>query len=134
MAKYLAPTQTVAINNNVLFNTDISGKCTIRHRDGSGVFTVKGSGKCCNPARYRVSAHVVVTATAAGPIRLALFEDGEVLTGTSIDVVAAAAGNILSGTAETEILAECDCSKITLKALTDAVPITSATMLITRVA
>lgn len=134
MAKYTATAQTVAINNSVKFLTETGGKCNIRHKEGTGVFTLKGSGNCCNPARYRVSAHVVVTAATPNSIRFALYEDGEQLTDTLMAVVPASAGNVLSMQTETEVVVDCACSKLSLRAITDNAPLTAANMIITRVA
>jgi hypothetical protein len=74
-------TQTVAANQDVLFTaTPIDGNCSILHRDGSGLVSLRGitSGSC--RARYRVTfgGNVAVPSTGtAGPITLAIAIDGE---------------------------------------------------------
>lgn len=74
--------QTVLANSNVLFtNTAVSGKnCSIVHRNGSGLVTLRGITNQCR-ARFRVSfgANVALPADAAVDtvIQLALSVDGE---------------------------------------------------------
>ena len=48
-------TQTVAANQNVLFtDTVTNGNCSITHRAGSGLVTLRGTTAQCR-ARYKVS-------------------------------------------------------------------------------
>jgi hypothetical protein len=74
-------TQTVGSNQDVLFTaTPVDGNCSIMHRQGSGITTLRGTtnGQC--RARYRVTfgGNVAVPSTGtAGPISLALTLDGE---------------------------------------------------------
>lgn len=131
MAKFIANTQIVEAGNNVVFAGG-NACCHIRHHDGTGIFTLKGSDKCCQPVRYKVDAHVVTTATAAVPITLILVVDGEVNQDTEIALVPAAVGNVLSGHTATEISVDCDCAKVALRGLT-AVPLTTGNLVITRI-
>lgn len=131
MAKFIATTQIVEAGNDVIFGGN-NACCKIRHRDNTGIFTLRGSGNCCQPAVYRVDAHVVTTATAAVPITLVLVEDGEVIPDSEIALVPAAVGNVLSGQTSTEIVVDCDCAKVALRGLT-AVPLTIANLIITRI-
>ena len=48
--------QSVAINQNVLFtDTVIDGSCSIMHREGSGLVTLKGMSNAQCRARFRVT-------------------------------------------------------------------------------
>lgn len=85
--------QTVAANANVLFtDTVIGGNCSILHRDGSGLVTLRGLTDQCR-ARFRVSFGgniAVPTGGTVGPISLAIAINGEpVATTTMISTPAA---------------------------------------------
>ena len=86
--------QTVAANQNVLFtDTVTNGNCSITHRNGSGLVTLRGNTAQCR-ARYKVSFGgniAIPTGGTAGPISVALSIDGEsvgasVMTVTPLDV------------------------------------------------
>ena len=85
--------QTVAVNQNVLFNeTAISGSCSILHREGSGLVTLRGLTNQCR-ARFKVTfgANIAVPAGGtAGAISLALAISGEPVNITSMIVTPAA--------------------------------------------
>ena len=87
-------TQTVAEGQNVLFTDSVtSGNCSISHRDGSGLVTLRGTTTQCR-ARYKVSFGgniAVPTGGTAGAISVALSIDGEpvgasTMTVTPLDV------------------------------------------------
>lgn len=79
--------QTVASNQNVLFtDTVVKGNCSIVHRDGSGLITLRGITDQCR-ARYRVSfgGNVAIpTDGTVGPISLALAINGEAVAATTM--------------------------------------------------
>ena len=79
--------QTVASNQNVLFtDTVVKGNCSIIHRDGSGLITLRGITDQCR-ARYRVSfgGNVAIPADGTvGPISLALAINGETVAATTM--------------------------------------------------
>lgn len=79
--------QTVASNQNVLFtDTVVKGNCSIVHRDGSGLVTLRGITDQCR-ARYRVSfgGNVAIpTGGTVGPISLALAINGEAVAATTM--------------------------------------------------
>jgi hypothetical protein len=85
--------QTVNANQNVLFtDTIVGGSCSIVHREGSGLVSLKGlTGQC--RARYRVSfgANIAIpTGGTVEAISLAIAIDGEpVATTTMIETPAA---------------------------------------------
>ena len=81
MAEYLAVSaQEVAVNGNVVFtNTAVQGNNCIKHREGSGIVTLRGITNQCR-ARYFVdfSANIAVpTGGTAGAISLAIAISGE---------------------------------------------------------
>lgn len=79
--------QTVAVGQSVLFtDTPICGNCSIVHRDGSGLITLRGITKQCR-ARFKVTfgANIAVpTGVTVGPISLAITLDGETIPGTTM--------------------------------------------------
>jgi hypothetical protein len=86
-------TQTVAENQNVLFTDSITcGNCSITHRDGSGLVTLRGNTNQCR-ARYKVSFGgniAVPTGGTVEAISLALAIDGEALGSSTMIVTPAA--------------------------------------------
>lgn len=106
MAEYSANAfQTVAANQGILYTNapDPCDKGLIIHRDGSGIFTLKGiipnNNQCscrCNRnevARYMVTygANIQIpTGGTVGEISLALALDGEVLPESTVRVTPAA--------------------------------------------
>ena len=85
--------QTVAANANVYFtDTVVNGNCSMVHRDGSGLVTLRGLTDQCR-ARFRVSFGgniAVPTGGTVGPISLAIAINGEpVVTTTMISTPAA---------------------------------------------
>lgn len=85
--------QTVASGANVLFtDTVVGGNCSMVHRDGSGLVTLRGLTCQCR-ARFRVSFGgniAVPTGGTVGPISLAIAINGEpVATTTMISTPAA---------------------------------------------
>ena len=79
--------QTVLENQNVLFtDTVVCGSCSILHRDGSGLVTLKGLTNQCR-ARYRVSFGgniAIPTGGTVGAISLAITVDGEPIASTTM--------------------------------------------------
>lgn len=106
MAEYSLTTPTlVAEGSAVPYNNVIVPSCAyIRHRPGTGAVKVRGGG-CCHPNKYEINFHGNVTGVA-GTIQLGIFVDGELLPETLMSVVLAAATNVVSVDATTEILAE----------------------------
>jgi hypothetical protein len=94
--------QTVGTLQNVLFNeTAVDGNCSIIHREGSGLITLRGLTEQCR-ARYKVTfgANVAIpTGGTVGPISLAIAVNGEPVTSNIMIYTPAAAlsyGNISS--------------------------------------
>ena len=72
--------QTVAVNRPVVFTeTAVNGNCSMLHREGSGLVSLRGLTNQCR-ARFRVSfgANIALPAEATvAPIMLALAINGE---------------------------------------------------------
>ena len=91
MAEFTANAlQVVETNQNVLFtDTPISGNCSIIHRDGSGLVTLRGLASNQCRARFKVTfgANIaVLTGETAGPISLSITINGEPITSTTMIV------------------------------------------------
>lgn len=85
--------QTVPANGNVIFtDTVVCGNCSIMHREGSGLVTLRGLTNQCR-ARFRVSFGgniALPTGGTVGPISLAIAINGEpVATTTMVSTPAA---------------------------------------------
>jgi len=85
--------QTVEENQNVLFTDTVTcGNCSISHRAGSGLVTLRGL-TCQNRARYKVSFGGNIALPADGTVEaisLALAIDGEPVASTTMIVTPAA--------------------------------------------
>ena len=85
--------QTVNENQNVLFtDTVICGSCSMMHRDGSGLITVKGVTDQCR-ARFKVTFGGNIAIPADGTVEaisLAISLDGEAIGTTTMIVTPAA--------------------------------------------
>lgn len=86
--------QTVAANQNVQFTeTAVRGNCSILHREGSGLVTLRGITDQCR-ARFRVSfgGNVAIpTGGTVAPISLAIAINGEAIGPTTMISTPAAA-------------------------------------------
>ena len=93
MEIFAVATQTVAENQNVLFTDSVTcGNCSITHRDGSGLVTLRGTTNQCR-ARYKVSFGgniAVPTGGTVEAISLGLAIDGEALGSSTMIVTPAA--------------------------------------------
>ena len=131
--------QTVAANSNVLFtDTVINGNCSVLHRDGSGLVTLRGLTDQCR-ARFRVSFGgniAVPTGGTVGPISFAIAINGEpVATTTMISTPAAVEeyNNVFSAIF-IDVPKGC-CSQISVKNISDDdVEVQNANLIIERVA
>lgn len=81
--------QLVQPNQNVLFTeTAVSGNCSIVHREGSGLVSIRGLTQQ-NRARFRASFGgniAVPTGETVGPITLAIAINGESVASTTMIV------------------------------------------------
>ena len=131
--------QVVEANQNILFtDTAIAGSCSILHRSGSGLVTLRGitnQGR----ARFRVTFGGNVelpTGGTLGPISLAIAINGEpVATTTMISTPAALEefNNVFSSIF-LDVPAGC-CSQISIKNITDqSIDVQNANLIVERVA
>lgn len=131
--------QTVALNQNVLFTDEpVGGNCSIIHREGSGLVTLRGITKQCR-ARFRVffSGNIAVpTGGTVGPISLAIATSGEAVNSSNMIVTPAAVGeyfNVASGVF-LDAPAGC-CVQISVKNTSvGAVDVQNANLIVERVA
>lgn len=95
MAEYTSTAiQTVAVNQNVLFTeTPVpSCNCSVVHREGSGIVTLRGNTNQCR-ALYKVSfGGNIAPVTAVGAVSVAIALEGEALASATGIVTAAATG------------------------------------------
>ena len=94
MAEFTAVAlQNVAENQNIQFTeTPVCGNCSIVHREGSGLVTLRGLTNQCR-ARFRVffSGNIAIpTGGTVGPISLAISINGEPVFSTNMIVTPAA--------------------------------------------
>lgn len=86
--------QTVNENQNVLFTETVTcGNCSITHREGSGLVTLKGVTSCQCRARFKVSFGGNIAIPADGTVEaisLAISLDGEPVATTTMIVTPAA--------------------------------------------
>ena len=131
--------QTVPANGNVIFtDTVVCGNCSIMHREGSGLVTLRGLTNQCR-ARFRVSFGgniAIPTGGTVGPISLAIAINGEpVATTTMISTPAAVEefNNVFSAIF-LDIPKNC-CSQISVKNTSDqSIDVQNANLIIERVA
>ena len=107
MAEFINPIeQTVEANANVLFSDTVVAPCPkVRHREGSGIFTLKGG-------RYLVifNGNIAVPADGtAGEISLALALNGEALQGAMASVTPTATEAFFNVTVMAYIDTPCNC-------------------------
>lgn len=110
------PTQTVAENENILFMNGswACSKGNVTHRDGSGIFRLKGAGNGCKTI-YRVTfnANIAVAPAVDGgvlvPISIAIKEDGETVGNATAVATPAAIGSFFNVSVTTFITIPCGC-------------------------
>ena len=138
MAEYVAvASQTVAENGNVVYsNTAVGGSNCIRHREGSGIVTLRG---LTNQQRARFfvdfSANVAVPSTGtAGEISLAIAISGEpVLSSQMISTPSAVSQyNNVSAGMYVDVPSGCCVNIAVENTSTQAVDVKNANIVITR--
>ena len=131
--------QTVAANQNILFtDTAIAGSCSIIHRSGSGLVTLRGITNQCR-ARFRVTfgGNVSLPAGGAlGPVSLAIAINGEPVATTTMISTPAALGdfNNVFSSIFLDVPAGC-CSQVSVKNTTNqSIDVQNANLIVERVA
>lgn len=131
--------QLVNPNQDVLFtDTVVCGNCSITHREGSGLVSVRGITNQCR-ARFKASFGgniAIPTGQATQPISLAISLDGEAIATTTMTVTPAAAGQYWNvfGAIFVDVPCSC-CATLAVKNIS-AIPIDvqNANFIIERVA
>ena len=131
--------QTVEANQNVLFtDTVVCGSCSILHRDGSGLVTLRGITNQCR-ARFKVTFGGNVALPAGGTVEaisLAIAINGEPVASTTMIVTPAAVeefSNVFSAI-YLDVPANC-CSQISVRNIsTQAIDVQNANLIVERVA
>lgn len=131
--------QTVAVGQNVLFtDTVVCGRCSIIHREGSGLVRLKGFTDQCR-ARFKVSFGgniAIPTGGTVGPISLAIAIDGEPIATTTMITTPAAIGQFenVFGAIYLDVPRGC-CSQISVRnTSTQAIEVQNANLIVERVA
>ena len=131
--------QTVAANQNILFpTTTVPGSCSMVHRIGSGLVTLRGLGQQAR-ARFQIwfGGNVAVSAgETLAPILLAITLGGETLPATQMIVTPAAVEDFFNVSASVflDIPSGC-CQSISVKNIgTTDIDVQNANLIIERVA
>lgn len=133
--------QTVENTGNVLFDNGlrVCKKGLVQHRDGSGIFLVKGASNCCR-STYKVAFFGNVAIATDGtlePISIALSINGETLGNATAIVTPAAIGDFFNVSASTFIDIPCGCClSVSVKNIsgTTAIDVENANIIFERVA
>lgn len=131
--------QTVAVNAPVLFTeTAVPGNCSIMHREGSGIVTLRAVTSQCR-ARFKVTFGANVAIPEGGtvaPISLAIAISGEPVSETIMLSTPAAAGdfNNVSRVLFLDVINGC-CTNISVEnTSTIPVAVQNASLIVERVA
>ncbi len=132
-------TQTVAQNQNVLFTDSVTcGNCSIAHRDGSGLVTLRGTTNQCR-ARYKVTFGgniAVPTGGTVEAISVALALNGEALGSSTMIVTPAAVEEYFNvfGAMFVDVPKDCCLTASIQNTSTQAILVQNANLIIERVA
>lgn len=131
--------QTVELNQNVLFtDTAVCGSCSILHRDGSGLVTLRGLTNQCR-ARFKAffSGNIAIpVGGTVAPISLALAINGEAVASTTMIQTPAAVeefANVASAV-YVDVPANCCVTLSVRNTSTEAIDVQNANLIIERVA
>ena len=131
--------QTVEANQNVLFTeTPVCGSCSIIHREGSGLVTLRGITNQCR-ARFKAffSGNIGLPADGTvGAISLALAINGEPVASSTAIVTPAAVEEFFNVATAVyiDVPAGCCLTVSVRNTSTDAIDIQNANLIIERVA
>ena len=135
MAEYVATaTQEVAQNGNVTFtNTAVQGGNCIKHREGSGIITLRGITNQCR-ARYFVDFSANIAVPAAGEISLAIAIAGEPVLSSQMRSTPAAVSqyNNVSAGIYIDVPAGCCVNIAVENTSTQAIEVANANIVVTR--
>lgn len=122
MAEYVnIAVQTVAADENVLFlDSKPCNRGLVFHREGSGIFTLRGPSQGCNRfSRYKIAFNgniALAEGATVGPVAVSLAINGEVVQTNRAIVTPAAVGDFFNVTvvAIVDIPSGC-CTSIAIK-------------------
>jgi hypothetical protein len=131
--------QTVEANQNVIFtDTVVCGSCSILHREGSGLVTLRGiTSQCRARSKVTFGANIALpTGGTVAPMTLAVSINGEPVPATTVIVTPAAIeefSNVFTAIF-LDVPSTC-CYQISVKNTTDqAIDVQNANLIIERVA
>ena len=142
MAEFTAVAlQTVGTNQNILFTETpvFSTNCSILHREGSGLVTVRGSVKQCR-ALYKIyfGGNIAIPegGEAADPISVAIAINGEALASSTATVTPGATEEFNNVSSAAFVSAPCGCcSQISVQNVsTQTIDVQNANLIVERVA
>lgn len=138
MAEYVAvATQEVAANGNVVFtNTAVRGTNCIKHREGSGIITLRGITNQCR-ARYFVDFSANIAIPAGGTVEeisLAIAISGEPVLSSQMRSTPAAATqyNNVSAGIYVDVPAGCCVNIAVENTSTQAIDVANANLVVNR--
>lgn len=140
MAEFTANAlQTVLENQNILFtDTPVCGNCSIVHREGSGLVTLRGITQQCR-ARFRVffSGNIGIPAEGTvGPISVAISINGEPVASSTMIVTPAAVEEYwnVASAVFLDVPTGC-CSQVSVRNTSDqTIEVQNANLIVERVA
>lgn len=119
--------QLVNANQNILFtDTPVKPTKCIRHREGSGLISLRGNQNCQCNAKYFVtfSGNIAVpTGGTIGSISLALTYEGEPIASSTMIVTPAAVGEYFNVSGSAYIEVPCSCCVTISVENTSTIPI-----------
>lgn len=132
--------QTVNAGSNVVFtNTAVAGSCSVVHREGSGIITLRGITNGQRRARFRISfgGNIAVPSDGtAGAISVAISINGEPVSTSTMIATPAAVNQYwnVSRALFLDVLGGC-CTQISVEnTSTQAIEIENASLIVERVA
>lgn len=139
MAEFTAvATQTVAQNSNIIWtDTPVPGNCSIVHREGSGLVTLRAlpNGQCRSRFKVTFGANLAAV-TAASAVSLAVAINGEPVSSSTMIVTPAAVGEYfnINSSVYLDIPTNC-CSQISVENTSaQSVSVQNANLIVERVA
>ena len=139
MAEFTAvATQTVAQNSNIIWtDTPVPGNCSIVHREGSGLVTLRAlpNGQCRSRFKVTFGANLAAV-TAASAVSLAVAINGEPVSSSTMIVTPAAVGEYfnVNSSVYLDIPTNC-CSQISVENTSaQSVSVQNANLIVERMA
>lgn len=139
MAEFTAVAiQTVAQNSNIIWtDTPVPGNCSIVHREGSGLVTLRAlpNGQCRSRFKVTFGANLAAV-TAASAVSLAVAINGEPVSSSTMIVTPAAVGEYfnVNSSVYLDIPTNC-CSQISVENTSaQSVSVQNANLIVERVA